>query len=247
MVLILVLVYTGVKIWYGRLEERLRVAPVPQETAIVPESEQKTELLRKQDDYTIIVDRNIFQALITVVEKPPEQVQPEELVPTKLKLSLMGTVAGYERDARAIISDDVKRQQDIYQVGDTIQGAMIKAIERGSVILQVNGVDEILSLRDREGGGPAYEPSPSDFYQEPVEVEVPDTPEPPEQPEQPEQQEQVVEPGQSPEQPVVRPRPRRPVRMPTRARPSNQPGIDERMLPDSGNPEEKSEYGERVQ
>ena len=133
LLLIFILVYAGVTIWYDRLEEKLMQDSVARATFEAP-PEKKTEILRKPDDYTIIVKRNIFQA---VVEKKEEDVKVEEpapLEPTKLKLSLMGTISGTERDARAIISDDAKRQQDIYQVGDSLQGAMIKEIERGKVV-----------------------------------------------------------------------------------------------------------------
>ncbi len=203
LVILFALVYAGVSIWYDRLEETLRQAPVLAEKESDQAPAEKTEIVRRPDDYTVIVKRNIFQAAITKTE--PKETTPEvvekELAPTKLKLSLMGTISGTERDARAIISDDVKRQQDIYQVGDSIQGAMIKEIERGKVVLNVNNSDEILTLKEREGGGPAYQPSPSDFYKEP---EVP----------QAEEVEEVEGAVQTPggRQPRVRPRPiRRPL------------------------------------
>ena len=252
LVLIFILVYTGVRIWYGRLEEKLLVMPETGVADAVLEDEEKTEILRKPDDYTIIVDRNIFQAGITEAVEETAEVQPEELEPTKLKLSLMGTVFGKERDSRAIIADDLKKQQDIYQVGDTIQGSMIKAIDRGRVILEVKGVDEVLTLIEREGGGPAYEPPPSEFYQEPVEPqEVPvfDQPEvvqepvePQEQPQTPEQSEavEVPEPTEqvtpqvpTPGSPAVRPRPyRRPPRVNLNRGAANTPGTDETMTPE---------------
>ncbi|GAB4344663.1 MAG: hypothetical protein Kow0089_21340 [Desulfobulbaceae bacterium] len=200
LVLIFALVYAGVTIWYGRLEERLRVPAKPRaETAAAPE--KKTEILRKPDDYTIIVERNIFQAMVTRTEASETRAEPVELAPTKLKLSLMGTISGAERDARAIISDDAKRQQDIYQVGDSIQGALIKSIERGKVVLVVNGRDEVLTLKERKGGGPAYQPDPSDFYQEQQDAPQPQVQARRQQPGQP----------QATRRPAVRPRPvRRP-------------------------------------
>lgn len=234
--LIFLLVYGGVRIWYGRLEEKLLVVPETAETAAVQAvAEEKTEILRKPDDYTIIVARNIFQANIeTLADEETVEEEPEEIEPTKLKVSLMGTVSGDEPDARAIIADDLKKQQDIYQVGDTVQGALIRAIERGRVILHVNGVDEELTLADREGGGPAYEPPASEYYQEPVEPQLPPEPVAPqeviqeevEQVEAPEifEQPEAVEVPEPAEQitpevptrgaPPVRPRPyRRPARI----------------------------------
>ncbi|MFZ5797930.1 MAG: type II secretion system protein N [Thermodesulfobacteriota bacterium] len=192
LLLIFALVFAGVKIWFGRLEERLRVPVAPPETVQAEPEVERTAIARKPDDYTIIVDRNIFQAVITKVEQEEPAPTPEELAATRLKLSLMGTIFGVERDSRAIIADDLKKQQDIYQVGDNIQGALIKSIERGRVVLQVNGTDEELLLKDREGGGPAYEPSPADFYQEPE-------PPPEAQPEPPPEAQtepQVVEPAE---------------------------------------------------
>lgn len=195
LVLIFILLYAGVRIWYGRLEEKLLILPeIGGAVAEQTEAEEKTEILRKPDDYTIIVDRNIFQARTAEAVEEIVTEEPEELEPTKLKVSLMGTVSGSEPDARAIIADDLKKQQDIYQVGDTIQGALIKDIDRGRVILHVNGADEVLTLADREGGGPAYEPPASEYYQEPVEPQ-----EEPEIFEQPEVVQEAAEPEEEPE------------------------------------------------
>jgi type II secretory pathway component PulC len=63
-------------------------------------------------------------------------------------------VTGNERDARAIIVDNKEKQQDLYQIGDAVQGAFIESIERGMVTLDVNGRKEALLIKDREGGGP---------------------------------------------------------------------------------------------
>lgn len=233
LLLISVLVFAGVKIWYGRLEERLQVPAAATQDTAATQAVARTEIARQPNDFTIIVDRNIFQAVITKVEtEVAESVQ--EVAPTKLQLSLMGTISGTERAARAIIADDKKKQQDIYQVGDSVQGALIKNIERGRVVLQVNGADEELLLKDREGGGPAYEPPASEFVQEPeppaevlpepevvepVEQPAPEAPAQiiPEVPVQatPEVPEQTMPEETMPNQPVVRPRPhRRPLRAP---------------------------------
>ena len=249
LLLIFVLVFAGVKIWYGRLEERLGVPVAVKESTTAEPEVARTEIARKADDFTIIVDRNIFQAVITTkVEKEEQPPSAEELAATKLKLSLMGTISGFERDSRAIIADDLKKQQDIYQVGDSIQGALIKTIERGRVVLNVNGADEELLLKDREGGGPAYEPAQGEVYQEPEPV-----PEPQPEPEMVEQVEQQAPPevpgGAAPEtvepqpepgtpvqvEPMVRPRPhRRPIRMPD-ASGNIQPGASVNMSADNEN------------
>ena len=203
------LAYGGVSLWYVQLEKAmLRQPKITSKTMAKAAPVEKTEIKRQPNDYSIIVSRNIFQAEVTAKqEKPPEVVVEKPIEPTRLKLSLMGTISGSERDARAIISDDSKRKQDIYQVGDSIQGALIKTIDRGKVVLNVNGRDEVLTLADREGGGPAYQPSPTDFYQEPPE-EVVEQEVMPEIPSQQEGEEVVEEAQVVPQQPpAIRPRP----------------------------------------
>jgi len=153
MVLICVLAYAGVKVWYNRLENYL-LSSVPEvKVTQTGPAEKKVEILRKSHDYTIIIDRNIFGAALD--DSNASAVPVEELQQTKLKLALMGTVSGDQKDSRAIISDETSRKQDIYKVGDTIQDAVIKAIERRRVVLNVNGRDEVLNIKDREGGGPS--------------------------------------------------------------------------------------------
>jgi len=169
LLIIFALVFAAVSIWYSRVDENLRRDSVPKAQVVEAQPEKKTEILRKENDYTIIVRRNIFQAVVVKTEPVVEDIKPATLEPTKLKLSLMGTISGSDRDARAIISDEVKRKQDIYQVGDSVQGAMIKTIDRGKVVLSVNGKDEVLTLKDRQGGGAAYQPSPTDYFKEPAE------------------------------------------------------------------------------
>ena len=53
-----------------------------------------------------------------------------------------------EEEALAIIKDKGKKRQDLYREGDTIQGAVIKRILRGKVILRVGGKDEILTIEE---------------------------------------------------------------------------------------------------
>lgn len=78
----------------------------------------------------------------------------DALEETRMQLVLLGTVSGSREDARAIIRDEAAKKEDIYQVGSDVQGALIARIERGRVVLQVNGREEILNLKDPEGGRP---------------------------------------------------------------------------------------------
>ncbi|MDH3330531.1 MAG: hypothetical protein OEM01_14985 [Desulfobulbaceae bacterium] len=152
MVLIFLLAYAGVNIWYNRLEETMLASLPAKKTVKAMPAEKKMEIIHKSDDYRIVIDRNIFGAALDKKVEETDSIPVEELKPTTLKLSLMGTVFGNQKDSRAIIADETSRKQDIYAAGDTIQGALIKVIERRRVILRVNGKDEILSIKEREGG-----------------------------------------------------------------------------------------------
>lgn len=152
MVLIFLLAYAGVKIWYNRLEETMLSSLPAKKIVKTMQAEEKMEIRQESVDYRIVIDRNIFGAALDKNVEDTDSIPVEELKPTTLKLSLMGTVFGSQKDSRAIIADETNRKQDIYAAGDTIQGALIKSIERRRVILSVNGKDEILSIKEREGG-----------------------------------------------------------------------------------------------
>ena len=100
-------------------------------------------------EYGMIVERNIFGATEKAEPPPPaeEKVEVvENLEETTLKLSLLGTVAGDPQSARAIILDQKGKSQDIYRVGDSVQGAEIRQILRGKVVLRHGEKDEILIM-----------------------------------------------------------------------------------------------------
>ena len=160
LVIIFLLVSTGVFLWYGRLEKRWLAGTdepvkVRTEKSTVDNREDVTtsEPVVATHDFQVIVKRNIFQASLESVAKEPVEVV-EELAPTSLNLTLLGTVTGNDRDARAIIVDNKEKQQDLYQVGDAVQGAFIESIERGKITLDVNGKKEALLIKERVGGGP---------------------------------------------------------------------------------------------
>jgi type II secretory pathway component PulC len=173
--LLFILVYVGVHLWYARLEKRLMAesSPTPQSVVATSSSRQESaekpgQSVHQEDDFQVIVARNIFEAVPEQAAKPEEEPVQEKKEPeqTTLKLVLQGTVSGSERDARAIIVDEKEKKQDLYQVGDAVQGAIITAIERGRVILELNGRKQFLLITDREGGGSAggtagFVPEPS--------------------------------------------------------------------------------------
>lgn len=161
--------------------------------AVPVESEQK-----KHPDTQTILKRNLFGP-------PPKEAkaattgQPalDKLAATALELSLLGTITGPSNTRRAILLDKKKKVQEIYYQGDTVQGAVIKEIQRGKIILNVNGKEEMLvpeTPKTKSGGATNSNLSlsmPPEAGQEP----------PPEMP-----AESVVEP-----EPIVAPEPAEPV------------------------------------
>jgi len=167
--LLFILVYAGVTLGYGQLEKRLLVSSVvaPDQTATTTPAEESKPVLQKSSNYQIIVGRNIFEAVPEQKKVQPKKKEPVKVVEkapeeTKLKLVLHGTVSGSsDQDSRAIIVDQKEKRQDLYQIGDAVQGALIISIERGKVVLELNGKKQFLLLKDREGGGTSGRVSPS--------------------------------------------------------------------------------------
>jgi general secretion pathway protein C len=74
---------------------------------------------------------------------------------------LLGTVAGDQANAVAVIEDKKKRKQDLYKVGDSVQDALIKKILRGKVVLEVGGKDEILAMEETTASSSSSTPGTS--------------------------------------------------------------------------------------
>jgi len=161
---LVVLVAAGVYFWYGRLEKTLltdegtpgqaTVASKTAEPVVARTSHAEEKNSQPQSvDFQVIVQRNIFQAVLDPVKAPPKK-EAKKAVPTSLDLTLLGTVAGDEKTARAIIVDNKAKKQDIFQIGDAVQGAFIETIDRGKITLEVDGRNEVLLIKERKGGGP---------------------------------------------------------------------------------------------
>jgi type II secretory pathway component PulC len=138
---------------------------VPRDRSGVPDTPaEKTESkqpVRKKADHEVILQRNLFGTLTG--DKPaaaPVAEKTEMLTASTLQVVLMGTVTGSEGTERAIILDKTKKKQELYNKGDHLQGALVKEIRRGKVILAQNGREEILDISEaakvrRSGEGAA--------------------------------------------------------------------------------------------
>lgn len=109
----------------------------------LPDVERQSKLTSHY--YKAIMKRNIFGSQEEIsVDRQEEEI--EDLQPTSLKLALLGTVSGNRQNAFAVIQELDKKRQALYRIGDSVQGAMVKKITRGKVILRVNERDEMLTI-----------------------------------------------------------------------------------------------------
>jgi general secretion pathway protein C len=108
--------------------------------------------------YQTIVEHNLFKTK-TETGSGPNELDIETLKPTDLKLNLLGTITGDEKEAYAVIEDTAEKKQDLYRIGDTIQNATVKMILREKVVLNVNGKDEILGIQKVSGSQKIRKPS----------------------------------------------------------------------------------------
>ncbi len=118
----------------------------------VTQSVPKIKVIEEKHDYKIILQRNLFGAPpADNTAKIVETVPVKDLEATSLKIVLKGTIKGVGESNRAIILDKKNKKQQLYQKGDGIQGAFVKEILRGRVILSYNGNDEVLDMSDTAG------------------------------------------------------------------------------------------------
>jgi len=147
---------------YQALEHFALSIPVekPAIPATAPVKTDQPDIVKenRQHDYNVILQRNLFgpapgegETAATVAAE-----NTEDLETTSLNIVLMGTVNSGEGNDRAIILDKSTNKQQLYEVGDTIQGASIKEILRGKVILAYNGKDEMLDMSEAAKVRSAY-------------------------------------------------------------------------------------------
>lgn len=104
----------------------------------------------KKYGYQVILTRNLFAAApgSDVHRLTAAADNLDSLEATSLGIVLMGTIGDNEGGNRAIIVDKKTLKQQIYRQGEGVQGAIIKEIRRGKVILTSGGQDEILDMNE---------------------------------------------------------------------------------------------------
>ncbi len=118
-------------------------------------SQTQSEPNQESTDSTnpdIILERDIFNT--ARVSVPPQNNQQDNIISQVAKpvvrkpldLRLLGTVAGDGAIGCAIIENVKTKVQDLYNVGDIVDGARIEKIERNRVILLNDGLEEVLNI-----------------------------------------------------------------------------------------------------
>lgn len=129
------------------------------------EKQQVTDTVKVQKDavgqkpdYRVIIKRNLFSRPESA-KVPEKQVTEEETVIQEISdlgIVLMGTISGSDNSRRAIILTKKTRDQELFSTGEVVEGALIKEIQRGKLVLSVNGKNEILDMTEAAQMRPAY-------------------------------------------------------------------------------------------
>lgn len=149
LVLITGLIFLAVNLFFKATTAQLVYTPPVAGPAVADERSDSGTAPQPVTQYNAIADRDLFKTGPEVAEEA-QPVNVEELKQTELNLKLWGTVARQSGKTYAVIEDTKKREQNLYQVGDTVQDAVVKMVLREKVVLNVNGKDEILSMEKLE-------------------------------------------------------------------------------------------------
>lgn len=166
LILLTALIWVGVDTFYQLVAARLAHGPVPDSRSAVTASFGGR---RNQpfSHFKPVTERDLFKTKEEVAAPPDPEPEPAvtELEPTKLKIRLWGTVTGTRNtETYAVIEDMQKRNQDLYHVGDAIQGATVDKILRKKVILSVNGKREVLEMEETlASAAPSLPSAPANF------------------------------------------------------------------------------------
>jgi general secretion pathway protein C len=159
LVALFVAIYIGVDLFYRVMGAKLTYVNT-NEIVIDQSPRTRNNRMPPLKDFRVVLDRNIFGS----EDKATEGIKStdlEALEPTSLKLALLGTVAGTQQSAVAVIEETDKRKQGLYRVGDSVQDAIVKMILRGKVVLRVGDKDEILTMEESSSRRAAEEEATS--------------------------------------------------------------------------------------
>jgi len=154
LIALFIAVYMGVDIFYRFMDAQMLTVPPP-ETAAETFRTREMEKQPPPAHYDKIGQRGLLGGPTVDREEKAEDMGAEQIAalkPTSLNIVLLGTVSGPQRVAFAVMEEKGKKKQGLYQTGDMVQGALIKKVLRGKVILEVKGKDEILEMEQAKTG-----------------------------------------------------------------------------------------------
>jgi len=150
---IAVISYLAVDIFYKAVSAGV-VTVRKEEKAVEKDATARITLQEPIEAYAVITARNLFgSAKKEDSAKDEAPINLDELEPTKLKLTLLGTVSGSVDFDYAVIEEEGTRKQGLFRTGDTVAGAAVKKIMRTRVILRVGDKDEILAMEEKKKDG----------------------------------------------------------------------------------------------
>ena len=105
------------------------------------------------DNPDIIIERNIFgsSGWSSAKQDPEQETKENSISVLKAQLRLLATVAGDEEVACAVIENVKTKVQDLYKIGDIIEGTRIERIDRNRIVLINEGQREVLNLYVADG------------------------------------------------------------------------------------------------
>jgi len=149
--IIAVIIYLCVNMFY-RITKSENDIQVPAGNSEPEKTTSKKQTYKPISFYSEISKRDLFKtkesAVSTVITTPSDEIEV-----TDLKLKLWGTSVGQGEKDYAVIEDSNNRSQNLYRAGDKIQDAIVKLIQRETVILSVNGQEQKLEMEKAGKGG----------------------------------------------------------------------------------------------
>ena len=101
--------------------------------------------------YGIIADRNIFHTTMdAIADKDTEFLLPTE---EYTAFDLKGTIAVDENIGYAIVEERGKGSQKLYRIGQMIGSARLVRVTRNAAVLNSDGRDLVMKIREAESGG----------------------------------------------------------------------------------------------
>ncbi len=143
--------YQGVNYVYEDFETEVALLEVEnsKENYIKKDKKIKKSIKTLQkSEYSSISNRNLFNIAVKA-EVEDENYDLSNIKKSQRSLKLWGTITGLGDRNIAIIEDSANKKQDLYRIDDVISGAKITRIVRNKVVLNINGVEEILEVSDQ--------------------------------------------------------------------------------------------------